>query len=165
MVDRFATVFQNTTSVSRPVAGIDTDGQRTSGLHVASHVGFLLRGSLTRHLRVAGDRHLEIRLVVDIAGASSALVTGVGVVSLRLDATSTLHVVVAPLGPAATAAIRHGVARHALLRGEDEGLGQQAGSIGLDLLGGGEGPAAAAVTWRIISFLFSYIRDIISQIQ
>mmetsp|Transcript_33671 Transcript_33671/g.57774 ORF Transcript_33671/g.57774 Transcript_33671/m.57774 type:complete len:344 (+) Transcript_33671:175-1206(+) len=124
--------------VGVPGGSIQAHGERTGGLHVRSHGGLALDGG------VAGDTDHELRRT-GLAGAGGALVRGVRIGGFSLDAASLLHVVVGVLSPAALATGGGAVALHQLLRREDVGSLEGTHGVGLNLLGGREGPARTAV--------------------
>ena len=94
---------------------------------------------------VASDSHHELT-GYGRAGTSFAVVGSVWVVGLSLQTAGALDVVVSVLGPSAIAARAGLVALRDLLGGEQVGYPQGADGVRLDLLGGREGPARAAVT-------------------
>mmetsp|Transcript_7670 Transcript_7670/g.11290 ORF Transcript_7670/g.11290 Transcript_7670/m.11290 type:complete len:329 (-) Transcript_7670:101-1087(-) len=129
-------------SVCAPGGSIEADGERASGSHVGSHLGLTTDGV------VVGDGDLVVGGVRRAGAGAAVVVHGVRVwvVILSLKASSAGHVRVGALGPAAAAAIGGGITAHNLSRGEDESLAQGAHGVGLDLLGGREGPARTAVS-------------------
>ena len=135
-----AALSHDSALVRVPVVGIQAHGQRAGGKHIVGHI------------RLAADRGVSINVNfvlggIRVAHAGDAVGGGVRIVGVGLETTGTLHVVIGVLGPAATAAVRGLVTLRDLLGGEQGvgGLAQSTDGVRLDLLGGGERPAAAAI--------------------
>jgi hypothetical protein len=138
VVDGLAADTHDAARVRVPRGGIHAHREGTGALHVRSH------GGLAREGGVAGNGGHKVT-GVGRAAARGALVGGVRVGSLGLNASSLLHIAVRVLGPATVAAVRGRVTLDNLLGGQQIGSALCADEVRLDLLGGGESPAGAAV--------------------